>query len=194
MSTKLNSHHKYTQLDEDITLAVQLEKLQESMNNWEKEIAQPNSFIRLWKNMPNSARVLSPIAVAAMLVGFIFYCPGITNAPSSMQLQYSTYSSLMGSNDVTHYLDDAEKQMKKGEFSKASSSAGKALIELNYKKSLNPRELSMICDALWYRAISDLSRRQLFYKLRAQKDLEKLVELKAEHKEDAQKLLDELCK
>ena len=56
----------------------------------------------------------------------------------------------------------------------------------------DPFKLDMLHDAEWYNVLANLSRRQLWYVMKAKKDLKRIASNPGKHQSDAKVLLKEL--
>lgn len=179
------------QLDKDIEIAFKARGLREAMREWDDAAQKTKQrIIRLVKTF-------TPIAMAAMLAGVFFVPFGWTvsnvgsNFTSENLAQYSSYASMKGTqDDAAAFIADAYVALEKKEYKEASGLSQTAMKML--QGTNDPYELDMLHDAEWYNALANLSRKQLWYVMKAKKDLKRIASNPGKHQTDAEELLQKL--
>lgn len=206
------------QLDKDIEMAIKARGLMESMKQWDAEEndvtfepivkGQGDAKHRLVKRplqidtvisriVPLIKRVFAPMAIAAMLAGVFFVPFGWmasnigADYTSSNLAQYASYSSMKGAqDDAATFIAGAYDALSKMEYKDAAELSQKAMTML--QGTNDPFELDMLHDAEWYNVLANLSRRQLWYVIKAKKDLKRIASNPGKHQSDAKALMQKL--
>lgn len=203
MDTNMNK-----QLDKDIEIAFKARGLMESMKQWDEESKAGQTITPLvgWRRLGKLAasvnttaliRIFAPMAIAAMFVGFFFIPFGWTASnvgsefASGNLAQYSSYASMKGAqDDPATFIADAYVALNDKDYKTAAKLSKEAMEILD--GTSDPFKLDMLQDAEWYNALANLSRGQLWYVMKAKKDLKRISSSDSKHKSDAEVLLKEL--
>lgn len=203
MDTNMNK-----QLDKDIEIAFKARGLMESMKQWDEESKAGQKITPLvgWRRLGKAAasvnttaliRIFAPMAIAAMFVGFFFIPFGWTDSnvgsefASGNLAQYSSYASLKGTHDdPATFIAEAYVALNDKDYKTAAKLSKEAMEILD--GTCDPFKLDMLQDAEWYNALANLSRGQLWYVMKAKKDLKRIASSEGKHKSDAEVLLKEL--
>lgn len=182
--------HEDIEQQKEIIFAIRRRSFREQM---QKEIRAIN------KQEPRShvIRTIASIVVAACLVG-VFIIP--VGWPSSVEGNkytnenislYKSYASLKGAGDAEEYIADAYVALSNNEYRKAAKLSREAIRLL--QDTNDPFKVDMRQDAEWYNALANLSRRQLWYTIKAKNDVERIASQEMhKHYNDANKLLKSL--
>lgn len=202
-----------TKLDNEIEMAFKARGLMESMKQWDAEMRkaeQPDepNFVpinkphihhrRKWQEYkqtmkPLIPRVFAPIAIAAMLVGIFFVPfggPASTIGKGYTSENIKQLASLRGSGDAADYISKAYEALENKEFSDAAQLSQKAIKLL--QNTDDPFHVDMLQDAEWYNALANLSRGQLWFTIKAKKDIKRIANNPGKHQDDAKDLLEKL--
>lgn len=202
-----------TKLDNEIEMAFKARGLKESMQQWDAEMRQIETdeptFVPI-NNQPHShhhhkwqeykqvikpliPRVFAPIAIAAMLAG-VFFMPFGWHA-STIGKGYTSenieqFASLRGSGDAANYITEAYSALVDKKFSDAAKLSQEAIKLL--RNADDPFQVDMLQDAEWYNALANLSRGQLWFTIKAKKDIKRIATNPGKHQDDAKDLLKRL--
>jgi len=176
-----------TKLDKEIEMAFKARGLMESMQQWDAEMRQKQVIKTL---IP---RVFAPIAIAAMLAGVFFVPfggPASTIGKGYTSENITQFTSMRGTGDAANYISEAYAALVDKKFydaAKLSQEAVKLLQDAD-----DPFQVDMLQDAEWYNALANLSRGQLWFTIKAKKDIKRIATSPGKHQDDAKDLLKSL--
>ena len=164
---------KYLKRDVDVQREairqIRLQAMMEKMKQFDRRarfrtIAQN---VSVW-----TVRILSPIAIAACLIGFIVVGPQVNNMKQiNAEGRYlsdahidinEAYNGLKGCDEAAALILSADQLMQQGKFKEADEELKKALKELGEVSAENKQAWETKEDILFMRALCAIERQQLY--------------------------------